>query len=204
MTIAGHFLHYHRNVDPDTGKITYSASGDYNPILADSIQGLVAKEIWSKAVTNDTTAIRVDALTGKKLPKLSNYKNEGPGTSTFLTPSLKDHPGKTFYRDLIHENRDRKAVTIGVSARVSIKQGFLHPAEIGKLKPIVVDIPASSGSRLLDQTKVDRLGNLLESDIRTEVPTIEQLCLGGAKLWARINSPEWIMDYFQMYNKSRT
>jgi hypothetical protein len=204
MTIAGHFLHYHRNVDPDTGQISYSASGDYNPILADAIQGLVAKEIWIKAMTNDTTAIRVDALTGKRLPKLANYKNEGPGTSTFLTPSLKDHPGKTFYRDLIHANRDKKTVTVGVSARVSIKQGFLHPAEIGKLKPIVVNIPASSGSRLLDRTQVARLGNLLESNIKTEVPTVEQLCLGGAKLWSEPNSPEWVMEYYQLYNQSRT
>lgn len=204
MTIAGHFLHYHRNVDPDTGKISYSTSGDYNPILADAIQGLVAKDVWLRAVTNDTVAIRVDALTGKKLPLLDNYKNEGPGTSTFLTPSLKDQPGKTFYRDLIHENRDNIAVTIGITSRISIRQGFLHPASIGRLQPIVVDIPASSGSRLLDKSKVRRLGTLLEQEVGTEVPTIEQLYLGGNKLWSKQNSPDWIMDYFQMYNKCQT
>jgi len=202
MTIAGHFLHYHRNVDPDTGRISYSTSGDYNPILADAIQGLVAKDVWLRAVTNNTTAIRVDALTGKKLPSLPSYKNEGPGTSTFLTPSLKDQPGKTFYRELIYENRDKLAVTVGVSARISLKQGFLHPASIGRLQPIVVNIPASSGTRLLDRTKVRRVGSLLEQEVNTEIPTIEQLCLGGLKLWEKQQSPDWVMDYIQMVTKT--
>jgi hypothetical protein len=204
QSLAGSMQHYHRNVDVSTGKTTFGTSSDFNPILANAIQGTVAKTIWEQAVTNNTTAIRVDALTGKKLPHSEEFKNEGPGTSTFLTPYLKDQPGKTFYRDLIYENRDISTINLAFPVRVSLKQGYLHPLSIGKLLSVDIKIPASSGSRLMDQSKIKRLGHLLDSEVHTFVPTIEQLCIGGAKPWERKDTPEWLLYYLETYQKSQT
>jgi hypothetical protein len=196
FTMVGHFLHYHQSIDKNSKKIIYTTSQDFNPLLSNSMQGIVAKEIWEEAMRTNANAIRVDAITGRKLKNTDRFKHQGPGTSTFLTPSLKDHPGEHFYRDLIHDNRDKDCIKISYDRRLSLAQSYFEPKNIGHTVPVDVNIPATSGSRHLDKCQVNRLGNLLEREIGTTAPDFNNP--GGFLQCLDQDQPSWVEEYLRL------
>jgi len=203
FTMVGHFLHYHQELDRVTGEISQVASQDFNPILANAIQGRVAKEIWLQSQVQDTEAIRADALTGHNLVTSNKYKKSDPGMMTFLTPLLKDKPGETLYRNLIYQFRDKKVISVHIERRLSFLQVYNHPGDIGKLVEVEVGIPATPGRRSLSPEKVKKLGYLLEGPIRTAIPQIDDMEeLERCQEIVRI--PSYIDDYLHLFPQTQT
>jgi hypothetical protein len=196
QSIAGHPLHHHIKLLKNN-TVVEEACGDYNPPFACAIQGLVAVELWKKAVTNDTIAIRVDALTGRNLKEEEGYKSSEVGVSTLLTQYLKDNPPKTDYRELISENKNESELTISYYTRRTIRQDYNFPENIGKKVYKKVKIPPSSGSRITDR-KIKRLGDLLDYDIPTRVPSVEELIQKELTEWDKTNYQEWIIDLYNL------
>jgi len=195
-SIAGHMLHIHPETDPFTMDITYQASQDYNPANANAIQGMVANEIWELSQITNSEAIRVDAVTGYGLPEKDGFKKGKTGLMTFLTPYLKDKPGSTMYRDLIHRDRDCPSVRISFPMRAGIKTAFCSPAKIGRVKDFATEIPPLGGNRVID--RMNRIGVLEEGRIPTKIPTLKEDLnqYGGA--------PAWLDDYLRLYPQTRT
>lgn len=190
--MIGHFLHYHW----DTEEEIFRTSTDFNPILANAMQGLVSKEVWKLSQVTNTVAIRVDAITGKSLPDREGFKRKLTGVTTFLTPALKDNPGSTTYRDLIHKYRDLKHVVLQFHRRVSFKEAYLDPSRIGNVVSSKVCIPPSGGNRGVPREKVRRIGNLLEKTIPTFIPNLRTLSNYGKDPESK-EVPSWIQDHLQ-------
>ena len=186
-SIAGHMLHIHRELDPSNLKRIYQASQDYNPVNACAIQAMVANKIWELSQVTNSEAIRVDAVTGYDLHKRNGYKKSIPGLMTFLTPYLKDKPGSTMYRDLIHRDRDYPWVWIHFPLRMSIKEAWYQPNKVGQVKPYKTTIEPLGGNRNIDRIK--RVGDLEESRIPTQVPTL------GKETSGYKGVPAWIDEY---------
>ena len=193
FTMQGHFMSWYPVLD-NKGDTTFKASEDYNPILANAMQSLVAKDLWVLSQTQDVYSIRVDGASGRRLRGDDNYKHSEPHLSTLLNPYLKDLNGSKKYRDLIYENRDSDSIKLTVEGRISLNQGILRPETIGKLIKKDLKIPASPGNRIVHTSKLTRLGILLESTIPTVVPSAEELSQGGFKSWIEPENLEWILE----------
>ena len=171
-TMVGHFLHYHEEIDGNSGEIKQVATNDYHPSLSLAMQGTVATELWRMSQVHDADAIRVDALTGRDLPEKKNFRATGKGTMTFLTASLKDKPGESLYRDHIHEARDKPYVTFHTTSRVSFKMGYLDNST-GRVIDISARIAPTAGNRYISKPKF--VGELLEGPVKTTIPTVAHL-----------------------------
>ena len=197
-SLQGHMLHFHRVLNPDDPRapIFYETSQDYNPINACAIQSMVACEIWKLARTRETEAIRVDALTGYDLEVPEGFRKEETGLMTFLTPSLKDKPGKTTYRRLIERDRDMPFTRVNFPVRNSIKSSCYNPARIGRLKDQTVEIFPLGGSRKIE--RIRRMGLLLEGKILSTIPTVEE------ELPRQEGETYWLDKYLQLFPQTQT
>lgn len=196
-SLVGHMLHIHRVIDPITLKISYETSQDYNPGYACAIQGMVANKLWELAQMSDTEAIRVDALSGYNLPDKEGYRKGNSGLMTFLTPGLKDKPGSTMYRDLIHQDRDFPFVRVNFPLRLGIKAAWYYPHRVGNLVDYATEIPPLGGNRLVERVK--RIGVLEEERLPTTIPSI-----GGESPSIYAGGPQWIDDILHYYPQTRT
>ena len=196
-TIQGHMLHIHKTTDIDTGKISFNTGQDYNPADACAIQAMVACDLWKRSQKEETEAIRVDAISGYNLEKKPDYTEEGTGLMTFLTPSLKDKPGSTLYRDLINTWRDYPSVSVKFPMRYGIRNSWYNPRRIGKLTTVQEEIYPKAGNRDTGNfLRIQRIGELLDRRIEIPVPevTTEDSNISGGK-----EVPLWIDDYLNIF-----
>lgn len=200
-SLVGHMLHIHKEYKKDhNGHIDwyYQASSDYNPVMACAVQAKVAVDIWRLAQASNTEAIRVDAITGYDLPDLGGFKRTEPGLMTFLTPALKDKPGSSLYRDLIHRDRDMYDVRVRFPYREGIQSAYNIPGRIGITRGLSFNIPPGGGNRLfakLDKSgRPRRVGELLDARLPLLTPSVETA--------TEEFTPNWVDDYLNRFPQS--
>lgn len=178
-TIVGHMLHIHAEyTDLDTLPHLkgFKTSKDFNPFLAFGIQSIVSCNLWRKSDQSENpTAIRVDAISAGSLSTNGKgfKKEREKGLMTFLTPYLKDLPGKSRYRNLIYEYRDSTSVKIKGTTRVSL---WNHPGvsvdKLGKEYKRTITITPYTFPRV-DELDLDlKLGYLLDRDFPLLPPNL--------------------------------
>lgn len=199
--IQGHMIHIHRNMELSDGHIWYETGQDYNPAYACAIQGMVACELWKMSQDTNTEQIRVDALSGYKLPENPNFTKESQGLMTTYTPGLKDKPGSSVYRDLIHAFRDYPEIRIKIPWRLGLGESWAKPSRIGTLTTVVQHLPPSRGNRDNGHPLgIKRIGGLLDTRIEIPIPEIP----AGAEPADNKEVPYWMDDYLHLFPQIQT
>jgi hypothetical protein len=170
-TLVGSMLAIHKEVNDSTEYVT---SRNYNPLIANTIQARIAKKAWRKALEEDSEVIAVDSVIGRTSVEKPGWKNKGTGDTLVITPYIKDKGGDSKFKDLITKYRDFFSFPLTYpNRRLSLKECWRNPKKIGTLEDTTCHIAPSGQGRGLE-IPVTRLGALLDTQIKTNIPNAQE------------------------------
>lgn len=188
-TLVGHMLHFHKVYPDDGGSFYQETSKDFNPVLANAIQGAVAYNAWWEAMHQNARAITVDGNIGKDLTPSEGWSIKGTGTHFLYTPNYKDRPGSTKYADMVKDTPNEPFINItpAFKARRSFKEAWQNPEKIGNIIKGGHLLKPSGGSRHLS-TPIKEVKILLNEEVEAKVPKVGDYPINEGVL------PRWLVE----------
>jgi len=184
--IVGNMTSVRQKFDPREWEL--HSSNIYNPIVANAVQAQLARDMWILAESNKTIGIRVDALTGKDLPLIPEFKTSKTGKSLILTPYAKDLPGEApKYLSMVEEYRHKRSIKLSYTKRNGLSYCIFFGGgwevgngSLGHIRDVEIELEPTATSRLADSDYSSRpmcktVGDLLTNEFPTTSPSLEQL-----------------------------
>lgn len=168
-TLTGSTKAIYKSLDKNKGQENKTGRG-FDPFVFGFVLSSQNAEITELAIREDAHSIRIDAAGLQKVKDLgSHFKLKSQGLTTYLTPNFKTMPGgKTLYRDVIQQNRNRPTGEVLINSWNTLSMvtsdnlmGPILRKDLGEREVRKIILKPRYGNR--EGKTIKRMGELLDN-----------------------------------------